>query len=243
MTKLYEAKNHILIHTGYSSPAEHRHMAAHIIIAPEGEMTVTAEGNTFLCRGIFIPSGVHHGVNTGGKPVLVFLYDSTTAVTAQIKNTQAIPDGICRQIADAYFDFEGSDTHSYRKFEDCFSNLLELPEPTCRITDERISFALAYIRSRFSENISLRDVAAAVFLSQGRFSHLFKQQIGMTFASYVIYQRIMQVYTDIFRGKSITEAALDAGFSGSAHFAETSRRIFGLSASSITQNLTFIKVE
>ncbi|MBR6501302.1 MAG: AraC family transcriptional regulator, partial [Firmicutes bacterium] len=75
-----------------------------------------------------------------------------------------------------------------------------------------------------------------------RFSHLFKEQVGMTFASYVVYQRILYVYYEILRGRSITEAALEAGFCSSSHFADVNRRIFGISASSIIENLEFIKV-
>ena len=46
----------------------------------------------------------------------------------------------------------------------------------------------------------------------------------------------------IRKGDFLSEAALEAGFSGSAHFADVNRRVFGLSASTITQNLIFTKV-
>ena len=64
----------------------------------------------------------------------------------------------------------------------------------------------------------------------------------MTFAAYLIYQRIMYVYAQMFRGKTITEAALEAGFSSSAHFADVNRRVFGLAATTITHDLIFTKV-
>jgi len=67
--------------------------------------------------------------------------------------------------------------------------------------------------------------------------------VGMTFAAYRIYQRIMYVYSRMLRGASITEAALEAGFSSSAHFADVNRRVFGISASAITRDLVFCKVQ
>ncbi|MBR5590704.1 MAG: helix-turn-helix transcriptional regulator, partial [Anaerotignum sp.] len=97
-------------------------------------------------------------------------------------------------------------------------------------------------RREASEKITCRDVAEAVFLSESRFSHLFKEQVGMTFSAYLIYQRIMKVYTQVLDGKSITEAALAAGFSGSSHFADVNRRVFGLSARNITEDMIFKKV-
>lgn len=65
----------------------------------------------------------------------------------------------------------------------------------------------------------------------------------MTFAAYLIYQRIMYVYTQMLRDRSITEAALEAGFSSSAHFADVNRRVFGISASTIVHDLEFTKVQ
>ena len=109
--------------------------------------------------------------------------------------------------------------------------------------DERIQSAMQYIRSSLSENITCQEAADTVNLSQSRFSHLFKEQVGVTFAAYLIYQRIMYVYLQILRGKAITEAALEAGFSSSSHFADVNRRVFGLTASAITHDLVFIKVQ
>ena len=101
---------------------------------------------------------------------------------------------------------------------------------------------MEFIRAKSTEKVTCQEVADAVHLSQSRFSHLFREQVGMTFAAYLIYQRILYVYTRMLRGKSITEASLEAGFSSSAHFADVNRRVFGTSISNITRDLTFIKV-
>ena len=80
MTKLYESTNHILIHTQTLQPAQHSHMAAHIMISMDGSMKVQCAGAEYLCRGILVPSGISHAVDTQGNAVLVFLYDCTTEV-------------------------------------------------------------------------------------------------------------------------------------------------------------------
>ena len=38
---------------------------------------------------------------------------------------------------------------------------------------------------------------------------------------HLVYRRIMATYAEIINGKSITEASIEAGFSSSAHFAQT----------------------
>ena len=108
--------------------------------------------------------------------------------------------------------------------------------------DKRIASALTYIRLNIHEQITCSDVANYVFLSEGRFSHLFRKQVGMSFSAYLVYQRIVETYTAIIKGKSITEASIEAGFSSSAHFAQTNKRLFGLSASTITKDLAFYKI-
>jgi len=242
MTKLYEANNHILLRTQFFQPAQHHHMAAHIIISMGGRMKVQCAGAEYLCRGILVPSGISHAVDTQANPVLVFLYDCTAHVAKEIREIACIPEEVCNEIARLYTDLEET-AISYNAFEKAVLSRLGITGAASNVTDERIRSAMAFIRARSTENVTCQDVAAAVHLSQSRFSHLFREEVGMTFAAYRIYQRIMYVYSRMLRGASITEAALEAGFSSSAHFADVNRRVFGLSASAVTHGLTFIKVQ
>jgi len=242
MTKLYEANNHILLHTQSLQPAAHSHMAAHIIISMDGSMKLQCAGAECLCRGVLIPSGIPHAVDARGNPVLVFLYDCTTDVAKQIREVACIPEEACEEIVRLYGAWEGT-AAGFAEFEKAVLSRLGITGAAAEVRDERIRTAMAYIRAMVTEKVTCQDVAAAVHLSQSRFSHLFRQQVGMTFAAYLIYQRILYVYSRMLRGKSITEAALEAGFSSSAHFADVNRRVFGISASAITQDLAVIKVQ
>ncbi|MBQ5799582.1 MAG: helix-turn-helix domain-containing protein [Oscillospiraceae bacterium] len=244
MSKLYEAENHILLYTSHSDPAEHRHAAAHIIISMTGTMDVVTPAKTLSCRGVLLPSGIPHSVKTHGQPVLVFLYDCSCDTAVQITSLQEISPTVCEEIARQYLNFEAGDqTKEYKKFERALSALLALPPIPRRRKDARILSAMNYIRTHAAQKLSCAEVAQTVFLSPGRFSHLFKAQLGMTFAAYVVYQRILLAYAHVFRGSSITEAALEAGFSDGAHFADVNRRIFGASVSSITRDMTFTKIQ
>ena len=242
MTKLYEANNHILLHTQSLQPAAHSHMAAHIIISMDGRMKAQCAGAEYLCDGILLPSGIPHAVDTQGNPVLVFLYDCTTNVAKQIHEPACIPEDVCKEITRLYEAWQGS-RDNYYGLEKAVLFRLGITEAATHVSDERIRMAMEFIRIHSTEKVTCQDVAAAVHLSQSRFSHLFRQQVGMTFAAYLIYQRILYVYSQTLQDKSITEAALEAGFSSSAHFADVNRRVFGISASSITHDLEFIKVQ
>ena len=217
-------------------------MAAHIILSMDGSMKVQCAGVEYLCHGILLPSGASHAADPCGNPVLVFFYDCTTEVAKQIRESICIPEEVCKEIVQLYADWART-AGSYDRFEKTVLSRLGITGAMAEVTDERIRTAMKFIRAKSTEKVTCQNVADAVHLSQSRFSHLFREQVGMTFAAYLIYQRILYVYTRMLRGTSITEAALEAGFSSSAHFADVNRRVFGISASTITQDLEFIKVQ
>jgi AraC-like DNA-binding protein len=99
------------------------------------------------------------------------------------------------------------------------------------ISDDRIVRAAAWINDHLEQPISLDDVAAAVFLSPGRFRHLFVEQTGMGLRPYVLWRRFLRVWAAIMNGRSISAAAHEAGFADAAHLTRTSRRMFGVSPS------------
>ena len=243
MTRIFEADNHILIHTGYGDPVKHSHMAAQIIVSEEDCLDVECGGKHYCGRGIVIPAGMEHLADTHGKPVLVFLYDASSEVAGKIRDAFVLEPAGCDQIWSSYHHFlEELTAEKYAVVAETLLIRLGLVGACQCKPDERIRAAMGFVRSSCGEMVSRREVASFCHLSESRFSHLFTKQVGMTFASYVIYQRLMHAYADIISGKSITDAALDAGFCSSSHFADVSRRIFGLPAGRIADDLIFRKI-
>ena len=241
---MYEAGNHLLVCAEYSGPEMHKHNAAHIMISLDDKIDIMTRSERKKCRGIVIPSGVAHTANTDKNKVLIFLFDNTTTIAKQIKNLDILSDEAVDEIIKAYYCFENSDKSNtcYKEFIECVYKCANLSVVENIVIDSRIKSAIAYIQLNIHEPITCSDVANHIFLSEGRFSHLFKEEVGMTFSAYLIYRRIMKTYTEIISGKSITDASIEAGFSSSTHFAETNKRIFGLSASAIKKELFFYKI-
>jgi AraC-like DNA-binding protein len=94
-------------------------------------------------------------------------------------------------------------------------------------TDERIIRATDYVRAHLGGSITLDDVAAHVFLSPGRFRHLFAEQTGMGLRPYVLLRRFILAWDLLTKGESISTAAHRAGFADAAHFTRTSNQMFG----------------
>lgn len=99
--------------------------------------------------------------------------------------------------------------------------------------DARVREILAWVQTRLDYPVSLADAAQLAGLSKARVRHLFVEQTGLPFKTYLLWLRLMRGLEAFASGASLTDAALGAGFSDSAHFSRTFRRMFGTAAAAL----------
>ena len=75
--------------------------------------------------------------------------------------------------------------------------------------------------------MSIEEAAALAFLSPTRFSHLFKQQVGLPFKRYMLWRKLTRAMLVIGRGRTIATAAHAADFADAAHLTRTFYQMFG----------------
>jgi AraC-like DNA-binding protein len=102
-----------------------------------------------------------------------------------------------------------------------------------QLPDPRVQKIAAYVASRLDGPITLAAAAKSVGLSPGRVRHLFVEQTGLPFRTYLLWLRIVKAVGAFAGGASLTEAAHEAGFADSAHFSRTFRRMFGIPAAAL----------
>ncbi|OUS02611.1 hypothetical protein A9Q81_08525 [Gammaproteobacteria bacterium 42_54_T18] len=73
------------------------------------------------------------------------------------------------------------------------------------------------------------DVAKQLSLSEGRFLHLFRQEMLIPWRPYLLWRRMMCAVNALISGAPATDAAHLAGFSDSAHLSRSFRSLFGMS--------------
>jgi AraC-like DNA-binding protein len=95
-------------------------------------------------------------------------------------------------------------------------------------SDPRVLAAVEYIRQRVDQPVALAEVARLAHLSPGRFRHLFVEETGMPLRTYVLWRRLLHVWTLLMHGETLSAAAHAAGFADSAHLSRTARTMFGL---------------
>lgn len=72
------------------------------------------------------------------------------------------------------------------------------------------------------------EVAQQLALSESRFLHLFRQELGIPWRPYLLWCRMTCAVQAIMNHTSATDAAHLAGFSDSAHLSRTFRKNFGM---------------
>lgn len=94
--------------------------------------------------------------------------------------------------------------------------------------DARIQRALDWMAAHPGERLNGAFLAALAHLSESRFTHLFRQQTGMSLSRYLLWTRLLQAVEAVANGQSMTAAAHEAGFSDLAHLSRTFRATFGV---------------
>jgi AraC-like DNA-binding protein len=99
-------------------------------------------------------------------------------------------------------------------------------------TQRVVRRAMAYVHTHYAEKVSLKELAAYVGLSEQHLIRSFRKESGITPIDYLKRYRLRRAKALLEAGdKSITEVALEVGFSDSSYFARVFRREVGVSPS------------
>jgi two-component system response regulator YesN len=104
-------------------------------------------------------------------------------------------------------------------------------------SQSRMDEILNYIHKNIQKNITRKDVAEAVYLNPEYLSRLFRKEKGMKLSDYILQEKmniakLMLETTDF----SVSIIASKVGYSNFSHFAQSFKRLFGVSPSEIKQN-------
>lgn len=99
--------------------------------------------------------------------------------------------------------------------------------------DVRIRKIIAWAAAQIDESVGLSDAVAVSGLSASRLRHLFVEQTGLAFKTYLLWLRLTRAVESFAAGASLTQAAHQAGFSDSAHLSRTFRRMFGIAPANL----------
>ncbi len=225
-------RDHLMLLTEKEPQKPHRHLASHLVLAPDGEMEWTVAGETVRCRGIYIDGNVEHVCRGGGRFV-VFLFVKTSDYACSTEQTllrgrpYAVLDARLAEDARALLEACGE---SPPVLDEKLLALCRFSKASRRRYDPRVEAAIRAVEAAETiDGDTIASLLRQVCLSQSRFSHLFKEETGMTLAGYFAFEKQRKTYRYLLTGKSITESCVLAGFDSPSHCAASCNRMFGLS--------------
>lgn len=177
-----------------------------------------------ICRTLHIrANSLHHLTDIRGR--MAFLYvdplDSDREAIAALEPT-------------ALIDILGTLVDGAVEWRDARAALTaQLSGEAHTAPDPRIRQAIELIHADPAGRPSLAAVARRTGVSPSRFRHLFVAATGVPFRRYRLWIAMGAAVRAAARGESLTMAALDAGFSSSAHFSAAFREMFGMAPATL----------
>ncbi|MBB5266051.1 beta-xylosidase/AraC-like DNA-binding protein [Catenibacillus scindens] len=93
---------------------------------------------------------------------------------------------------------------------------------------QRMILVMQYVCANYMKNLSQDEAAKTMYLSSSAFSRWFKKQCGVNYGDFVTRVRLTHSVEDlIFTNKSMTDIALDNGFSNASVFTKVFRKHYG----------------
>ena len=108
--------------------------------------------------------------------------------------------------------------------------------------DTRITQINNYVRGNYRGEISLKDLADKLYLSESYLSRFFKKTYGMSFLKYVTNIRLSHAYEELmYSDEPITKIAFNNGFSTVALFNKSFKQVYGQTPSEARKQMEYEK--
>jgi AraC family transcriptional regulator len=229
---------------------QHSHHAVQIALGLDGPIRLRHEEGEWMESGggIVVPNAPHSFDGTGSHIAMIFV-DPESREGRWLAHScrtpvQMVPAERYASHLPALLDF-GSRRPSAEEASTLLGaivhSLCEGPPPL-RKMDERIAKALAFMRDRDARGLTLDAVAKEVFLSSGRFAHLFTEEVGLPFRRYLLWRKVNRAIDAFGRGENLSNAAHTAGFADSAHLTRTFHQMFGIPPTVMMGTATFYEI-
>jgi AraC-like DNA-binding protein len=218
----------------YAGPS--LNLAAHsgsvwcLAVGIDGPLSVaTADGATRTAHSVLIPPRLTHQLTCHGSG-LVSCYLAPTSQRADAgrhKFNEWQHEVGVRHVDEERLQFTPDDDESA-------SHWLNLAAPSVqREIDPRIAKAATTIRNDPAATTSSHALAADAGLSESRFLHLFRDELGTSVRRYRLWVRLTHAGAAIAAGDNLTAAAMKSGFASPSHLADRFKATFGLSATQL----------
>ena len=216
----------------------HSHAAPVLLMGLSGRFVLHfAQGRTESCFSAWIDSGVEHVFDPCGEEVATMYLEPDAVETRRWRAHFANHGGMvldpciraqCRSTTDAYL----------RNFD--LDALMPFDSADVAPMDARVAHSVNALRRPGMAPPGRGALAQATGLSESRFNHLFRTEMGVSFRSYRVWSQVRGALGALGTNSRLTQAALEGGFVDSSHFSHMFRKTFGMTPSSALKPLRYV---
>jgi AraC-like DNA-binding protein len=213
----------------------HSHAAPVLLIGLSGRFVLRlGQGRTESCHSAWIDSGVAHVFDSFGEQVATMYLEPDAVDTRRWRAHFANHGGI---VLDPCIPVQGrSSMDAYlRNFD--LDALLPFDSADVAPMDARVAYSVNALRRPGMAPPGRGALAQATGLSESRFNHLFRAEMGVSFRSYRVWSQVRGALGALGADSRLTQAALEGGFVDSSHFSHMFRKTFGMTPSSVLKPL------
>ena len=226
-------------YSGGSRLHPHRHASHQLLFAASGAMTVTGDRTTWMIppgRAVLIPAGVEHAIRMWGDVAMRSLYfpvGATASVfgagTCRVVSVRPLLRELILRVAELLALDSRVDAEArlmavlMDELQGANVEPLLLPLPS----DPRALVAAEGILANPADDAATDDVARRSALSARTLERLFRAETGMTFGLWRQKARLLESVRLLAQGESVTDAALDSGYSSVSAYIAAFKQTFG----------------
>ncbi|MBQ8208556.1 MAG: AraC family transcriptional regulator [Clostridia bacterium] len=115
----------------------------------------------------------------------------------------------------------------------------ELCAADIRQTDDYTEAVKQYINDNYMLDLSIKQMAEKLFISQGHLGRVFKKATGQSVQEYIVDIRLKHAKHCFAENMSVTEAAGSCGFSDVSNFSKLFKKRVGISPQQYKKSLNF----
>jgi AraC-like DNA-binding protein len=221
----------------------HRHEWQQLLFASTGSMTVSCRSATWFVppgRAVWIAANVEHAIRMWGAVAMRTLYLRPLAgqVSTDCKVISVTPllrELILRSVELAGLDLrEAAEAHIaaliLHEVECAEEGALQLPLPV----DARARQAAEAVLRDPSQNLVAQEIARQVGLSERTLERMFSAGTGMSFGVWRQKARLLSSLGVLVEKQSVSEAALESGYSSVSAYIAAFRKTFGHTPGALT---------
>ncbi len=230
--KLFFEKTYIIVVPTFKDTLVHHHNMLHVFFG-NGDLKLSACGKEICGNVIILENDIEHKAPDG--EIAFFLFVDPTSHFAEVLREKFLngEPAVAVNLPQATFDKASLTEESIKKTVFDFAGVVQLSKLNL---DERILQILNNIDDFKHLGSRVSELADKYSYSESYLTHLFKNETGIALKSYLLMRQFEYVWREVMKGRSLTDASMDAGFSSPSHFSDVCRKLTGISVTKVLES-------